>query len=548
MWRLGMGYLIVAWSLLACGKSSTPSEVSAGGSSNPGSGAEPGGSTTDSEGGTPLTDGESGSASTGGESGSSVGGAAGGTSDRATYFEPGSRLKPMVLTSTGGIDVLEGDSSGGWYDSELDFDCYFAVDEAGVERCFPRAILPGPGLHADASCNSPVLAAGARSSCDPLEYQYIAGSRGCSLRGYKLGAELPASTPLFFSEDGVSCEPSTQSPDVGPFIELEEVPAETFVGMQRRARPRAPGLDAYVREGADGSWQTLGYFDPSRDAPCFDSLTTGGWATTCVPSFVSAVGNFAESSCQTHVADARYRSCKVEQPTTIIESAEDTSVCPALYDFRLYEIDDLRETKPHVVDDSGACVESPGASGEFYVRGAEIVPSSLPRLETHRVGTGALRALYTGFGGAPYMRWNKGLFLQDAAGNPCLPFRFPDGSLRCVPTAFPDRTADSLLYEDASCSGNPVLAWIRVQSCGKELPLPTAVTILERPTDCLSDLTVTEVLAVAGESEKGTLYAKDAATGACQVAPSISPPQTYLRMGQSLKTSTFPELERTIRD
>lgn len=538
MLRSGMGCLMVVCSLLGCGKSSNPSEASEGGSSNQGSGGNNGGS---------ATGGESSGASTGGESGSSVGGAAGNTSDLAAYFEPGSRLKPMVLSSGGGIDVLEGNSSGGWYDSKLDFACYLVVDEVGVERCFPRAVLPGPNLHADASCNSPVFAAGSRGRCDPLTYRYIAGFRGCSYRGYKLGAELPASTPLFSSEDGVSCKPTTQSPENGPFIQLEEVPAETFVGMQRHARPRAPGLDAYVREGEDGSWQILGYIDPSRGAPCFDSLTTGDWSTSCVPAFASATGNFTESSCQTRVADAQYRSCEVERPTTIIDETEDTSVCPAAVSSRLYEIDDLRETTPHRLDDAGVCVESPGASGEFYVQGAELAPSALPTLETHLVGTGALRALFTGFGGAPYLRWNKGLFLQDEAGNACLPYRFLDGSLRCVPTAFPDRTSDRFLYEDASCTGNPVVAWSRAQSCGKEVLLPKAFTIPDQTTNCPAEATLSEVLTVVGESEQSTFYAKDAATGVCQVAKSISPPPTYLRLGQSLKASEFPELERTIR-
>jgi hypothetical protein len=145
------------------------------------------------------------------------------------------------------------------------------------------------------------------------------------------------------------------------------------------------------------------------------------------------------------------------------------------------------------------------------------------------------------------LRWNKGLFLQDEAGNACLPYRFPDRSLRCVPTAFPDRTSYSFLYEDAACSGNPVFAWSRAQICGKELPLPTAFTIPAPSTTCPAEATLAEVLPVVGESEQSTFYAKDATTGACQVAKSISPTPSYLRLGQSLKASEFPELERTIR-
>jgi hypothetical protein len=521
-----VGYWLVAFSLLGCGKSSNTDDPSAGGTSN--------------------TQGSTGGAPAGGASGSSVvGGVAGDTSSSATYFEPGSRLKPQVLAAADGLEIIES-QNGGWYDSELDFDCVFFPDEGGVERCFPRALVPGPLLFADAACQRPVLATSGGGSCPGPRSQYVVLHRGCVYRGAQLGAELPPSAPLFFSEDGSSCEPTEHTPELAPIYELEAVPPETFVGMRRSARPRAPGLDAYIREGDDGSWQIMGYFDAAREAACFDGPFASNQQPKCFPTYAGTSELFVDSDCQARLSDAQLRACEVEQPTAIIESQADASVCPIAYDVQLYDIDDIRETTRHQIDASGACVAVPGLPTESYARGAAIDLATLPTLETLVVGTGAVRVLFSGFGGIPYMPRQTGT-LRDESNGQCLPFHFPDGSLRCVPTSFPTTLPSAFLYEDASCSGAPVMPWNSTGACPADGPLPRAVLIPDQTTKCLQQLALSEVLSVIGESDESAFYAKDIMTGACQSAKATSPTPTYLRLGAALKASEFGKLERTTR-
>jgi hypothetical protein len=515
----------MAWGLVSCGESSNRVDASAGGSAN-GEGAS-GGSAAVSM------------------SGASAGGAAAGTTseDTASYFEPGSRLKPRVLALDDGVDVLRDvatDSS--WYDSELEFDCFFVPDETGVERCFPRQYL-SRSTYADADCTRRVLLDGSAGTCASLRYPYVVLEEGgCSYRGFRVGKELPQSTPLFYS-DGTSCKPSPQSEAI-PIYEVEEVPSERFVGMQRAQRPRAPGLEARVREGDDGSWQIMGYFDPVREAACSDLFIGFDPPSKCVPTHASA-SQFADSTCQTRIASVHPTACNVERPTAIIDARVDVDSCPTALSFELYEIEAIRETSAYEVDDAGACVVKSLPPRESYVQGAAIDASTLPTLETLVVGTGAVRSLFSGFGGVPYAPIAyRHTGLLDEAGGECLPFRFPDGSLRCVPTSFSHATSTALAYEDASCEGSPVAAWVARPTCPADPPLPPGVMLVD-PTAC--ELAVTELMAVVGQSTASTLYAKDATSGACKAITMSSPAPTYLRLGEVLDAATFTDLKPTMR-
>jgi hypothetical protein len=524
MLRLQMGCWLVAWGLLSCGESSNRVAASTGGSAG---------------------EGASGGSAANSTSGASAGGsAAGGTSEDAPYFEPGSRLKPRVLALDDGVDVLLGaviDNS--WYDAELEFDCLFLPDEAGVERCFPRRFL-SRSTYADADCTRRVLLDSAADSCSASRSPYVAlEGDGCAYRGFRVGKELPQSTPLFYSADGTSCQVSLQT-EATPMYEIEEVPAETFVGMQRSQRARAPGLDAHVREGDDGSWQVMGYFDPVREAACFDTFIGFEPLSKCVPAHASSSW-FADSTCQTRIASVQQSSCYVEQRTAIIEAQVDVDSCPTTRSFELYEIEAVRETLRYEVDDSGACVASTLLAEESYIQGEAIDASTLPTLETLVVGTGAIRALFSGFGGVPYVPIGYGhTGLLDESGEACLPFHFPDGSLRCVPTSFSHATPAALVYEDASCDGPPLVAWIPKPTCPADPPLPRGTLFVDQ-SGC--ELAVTELRAVVGQSTASLFYARDAASGACAAITTSSPPPTYLQLGEILEATTFPALKATIR-
>jgi hypothetical protein len=529
MVRSGVGCWLLASVLLACGESSRD-----GGSA---------------EGGAPGTGGSSGSSGTAGESGSAGTGGKGGESGAGGYFEPGSRLKAKVLALDDGVDIIESSSnSSRWYDAELDFDCAFLPDEDGIERCFPLQLLTSD-VYADASCTHRVLPAGLLARCDALRSRYVLdGSSDCAYRGFRVGAELPATTPLF-SFDGTTCRTSSGTDDIGPLYELEPAPADTFVGMRRVERARAPGLGAHVREGDDGSWEILGYFDAERGAPCFASVLDWSPRSRCIPAYAGGTSWFADSTCERPTADILQQACAIDQPTTILDVQQDTNACPPVLNFGLYEIEGVRELRPYELDDSGACVESARAPAGYYDPGEPVDLGTLPELETLVVGAGRVRASFSGFAGTPYLPiWYGGGPLMDESGAGCVPFGAPDGTVRCVPVPSAVSVRSAFRYEDAACSGAPVVPWIGRPTCPADPPLPRSILMQDLTVECPQGLAFSEAFAVTGKSTATTLYSKDATTGACEPAEQVTPAVTYLVLGQALEPVEFPELVRTIRE
>jgi hypothetical protein len=515
-------------SLLACGESSRHGDSSQGGAA-----------------GTGGSSGNAGNAGTGAAGGSGpTGGSAGTAGELVPYFEPGTRLKPRVLALGDGPSIIEGSSSSLWYDAELELDCAFFLDEQGIERCFPRRSQTL--LYLDASCTRPVLAAGLDPCHDPPSGYVRSGVGACAHRGFRIGAEVPSSSPLFSLFDG-TCAAST-STELGALHELEPVPADTFVGMRRSERARAPGLDAYVREGDDGSWEILGYFDAARDASCFESPVDWSPKSKCIPSFVSATGRFADSTCERPVADASLSACAAEKPTAILTVEGDRDACPAAYTFGLHDIQGTGDITPFQVDASGPCVEGTTTPTAFYLPSESIDLSTLPTLEALVVGTGAVRAAFSAFGSVPYLPLQRGAGpLMDASGSPCLAWGAPDATVRCVPASSAAANRQAFLYEDASCSAAPVVAWSARPTCPADPPLPSVVLILDPPVGCSQGFDFSEAFEVLGKSTSSTFYAKDS-TDACGPAEPVSPAVTFLKLSSAVAPAAFPEIERTLGD
>jgi hypothetical protein len=319
--------------------------------------------------------------------------------------------------------------------------------------------------------------------------------------------------------------------------------------MRRVERARAPGLNAYVREGDDGSWEILGYFDAARGAPCFEP--PGEWLppSKCVPPFASSPSWFADSTCERPAASASLLTCAVDEPTTIFDGQSDTTVCPNTFGFRLHEIEDVREMPRYERDESGTCTASATEPTEYYVAGERIDLSTLPELETLVVGTGRVLASFSGFAGTPYLPiWRGAGPLMDESGNACVPFRAPDGTHRCVPLPFTPSVRSAFRYEDASCSGAPVVPWVARPTCPADPPLPHGVLMQDPTLECPQELSFIEAFAVSGKSTATTLYAQNATTGACEPAEAVTSAVTYVQLGEALEPDEFPEIVRTLRE
>jgi hypothetical protein len=202
---------------------------------------------------------------------------------------------------------------------------------------------------------------------------------------------------------------------------------------------------------------------------------------------------------------------------------------------------------PYQLNGSGMCVEVEPA--ELYHPGERVDLSVLPNLETLIVGTGKARALFSGFGSIPYLPgWNMdGGGWVNESGGMCTPFESPDGTLRCVLPSAVRATHSTFLYDDAACSEAPVVPWFTLL-CQGDPPLPSVVMLLNETVECPEIFPFSEAFAVAGESTASTHYAKDETTGACAPVDPVVTGARYLRLGEALSPTAFPEIERALRE
>jgi hypothetical protein len=289
---------------------------------------------------------------------------------------------------------------------------------------------------------------------------------------------------------------------------LEEVPPETFVAVQRVSRSRLPNMDAWVREGADGSWEVTAFHDPIRNAAC-SGLGLVSSTDACIPNWIEPTDQYADSSCTRHVAyDDRDTCGGATEPVALLTPAATGDDCSTIVTFNgLWEIATEGSTELFGLGVDG-CEPSSVGDAKTYVQGAPIDVASLPRLEIIQVGTGSLRLPYYGFDGVPFFPVPGAPFLEAASGDTCHPYAFADGITRCVSSRFPLVADYDHYYQSADCSGDLVYPWF--DSCNR----PAPVGIVIRPFGCAK--TVTETLEFDGTVAAGAGLFHPTPSSSCQ--------------------------------
>jgi hypothetical protein len=538
-----------------CGESSSESNARRGGTSGVGgaSGASGAGGSSGASG----TSGEGGLSGEGGAGGSSGASGAGGEGGEAgslvPYFQPGTRLKPVVVAAAGGVDIIEGSGDMGWFDTELEFDCLFRKDQNGVERCFPAALVT-IGMYADPGCGRPVLRTQGLPPCGTPRYPYVVvndfETDGCGHRGFRVGDELPTATAYVRMSDGTCQQLTGEMPDDLHYYELEAVPPETFVGTERVNRPRHPDLDSYVREGDDGSWQVIAFFDKVRQSWCTDLAPQVTPPHRCIPPWTTWGGYFGDAACQLRAAEVDERSLCEWTPTVIMESDFVADSCPLMRSYELYDIAEVREVQVHV-DDSGTCTAD-GTMIRAHVQSTHVDPSTLPALEEIEVGEGTIQGRFIGFDGVPFLPvWRgSGPFIEAQTGEACRPSAFADGALRCVPGSFVRMRPTDIYYEGPACSGAPLVLWTPDEPCLPDPPAPRGAVFVGDTSECASspDL-ISDTVAFSGTSTATLISRTHPTTGDCEITDVANISVTPYLLGDQLDpVEVFGELERTIRN
>jgi hypothetical protein len=518
------------------GEGGAPAEAGAGQGASSGEGGAP----ADAGAGQGASSGEAGATAGVSGSGGNTGGSGGTTGELVPYFHAGTRLKPMVVAAGPDVDVIEG-----WFDTELDIECFFLPDESGVERCFPLALLGGH-RYADANCTQPVTLRSTPMACSAQRrpHRYVVdenfGADGCGHRGFRVGDELPVETPLFISDNG-TCElyPFPEPSDSHVFA-LEALPPETFVGMQRVRRERAPGMDAVVREGEDGSWQVVDFFDPKRGAVCRDYRHLLVPHSKCIPVSIGSYGKFSDATCETEVVPAR--SCRRDTPTAIMESEYVPDSCPSVQSFQLFEIAETLDTEIFE-SEAGACVAT-GSRSNAYLQGAPIDVATLPTTTLMETGNGPVQGRFFGFGGIPFIPAQFAQpFVDAASGEDCHPYDFADGALRCVPSSFAAPLLENLYYEGSTCDGARLHLWTACPGT----PEPRGLVHIE-VGNC-DEVVVTGTFALSGKSSASVASYVNETTGNCVSFATAEVTAPFFLLGESLNPAEeFPAVERVTRD
>lgn len=389
-----------------------------------------------------------------------------------------------------------------WQDTHNDVACTFQVASDGRWRCLPTDVAIGYG---DAACTKPI---GSFSTCGAVPH-FVLGPEvplACGDTGRSVYAvEQPTSDQAYYYTDETGCHRGNNgTPNV--LYALHEVPVTGFVAAEL-VHEGGGRIQPYAFHAEDGAVEATSTWDRERDAECSAYGTDA--TSLCEPAEIALAYDtlWGNATCTEHAAVdlSRIRPCAT--PSAILSYRDDSG---DLRDY--YEIGE-RIANPYSTS-GGACAATTGIPGDvFYGQRSLISNASFVTLDRVLDGTGRVRAL----------RYDAGTPLEIASilwdttlDEVCTPYRFTDGTARCVTAHFAEAAASGGIYADASCTQPLALA------------SPGAVVqgILVQHVASCGDITY-ESFAV-GAAHTGMLYGG----AACQHLDP-TPDTTYLALGDA---------------
>jgi hypothetical protein len=429
----------------------------------------------------------------------------------APYFHAGSRLKPSVIRA-GDLEVIDGDEETKWHDAKTGDPCIFRVAADGIERCLPAYVFTEDTesnqlSYLDATCTLPAVRDGG-AGCDGATPHYLTvePTTTCNHRTYRLGTARPSSTVLY-QKSGNACRRQPAQMGASAVLPLEEVPPETFVAVKRVSRPRHPRMNAWVREGEDGSSEIIGFSQPGADAPCF-GVGLDVFPHVCVPGWIQTWDFFSDATCTQHVGVAGFERprCAVRTNTVLLDARQPAPTCSREFAINgLWQIAGV-STGAFFDTSGGSCTSRSAETNVIYSQGAPIDLASLPKLDVIEVGNGPLKLGFFGFDGVPFLPAPRtidslaypGRFIDVARGEPCELQLFADRTWRCVPSSFQSVMDFDFYYESEDCTGTR--DYSASLYCMDPTRKPRGVIVKSLTPVVCGDYLVTDTLELGGAS------------------------------------------------
>ncbi|WP_394830173.1 hypothetical protein LVJ94_27065 [Pendulispora rubella] len=266
------------------------------------SGSENSGGGTGGDGGTGSDSGRSDIGNDGGagsEGGGGDAGADGGGVAQPSY-QDGPRLKARTVRTADGAHGFYG-----WYDAQLDIDCFAGNASDGSSRCVPWGGLGATNRYSDSSCNTLLAVGGCEHGALP-KYAGVFGS-GCNA-GPSYHAVGSRYTGTVYYSSGADCEvtASPSQPNWNYYSMGAETAPASFVSFATPTKsPATARLQMNVSHAGDGATGFSSWHDTQLDVDCLFTATGDG-QEHCLPNTIHGYTGylFADSTCSQTLANA----------------------------------------------------------------------------------------------------------------------------------------------------------------------------------------------------------------------------------------------------
>lgn len=404
-------------------------------------------------------------------------------------FESGTRLKLRYRVADDGFV-----QATGWYDSELETNCYLTQLLGGGLACVPDSW--GAYYYTDAQCTEGIVDVwNGPGACNltPLDYAVTYEQGSCETGGVSSVRRIgSATTPamLYYRAFDGTCQPQGPAdPNVIYYALGEEVPLDSFVGaeiVEPTGQTTRVQIASLVAD--DGARQPAFLRDSQLDAYCYFQSDSSGQAR-CIPDGYDA-SYFSDAMCTTGVAQRYAYNCESSYAT---KWTSDGSACGG-GTVSVYELGSELTPTALYYDGGTECYETGfDPTSQFFSLGDEVTDLA----QAERVvgdGTSRLR-LY---------RWEtddgfrvRSFGVRDTERDHDCSFNITgDEAMRCVPQTSWGRR----LYSDTTCNVPVnVLEWYQGPCTTAEVP---EVALVQDPDECPSTVSVAEV----GAPMTTTLY------------------------------------------
>jgi hypothetical protein len=380
--------------------------------------------------------------------------------DEVTGGDPvsGTRIKARWHATDDGFRSLQG-----WFDSQLGVPCSWS-DTSDGKRCVPTTALGSNTTFLDNQCTRPAVMF-TPTACQMARPAYAGRSIflpcGTQVATVSAVGDRVATSQVFSSASG-GCAAITVAAGTEVYAVGSAVPLSAFV----RATPSIEtGSGRFANTyliGEDGTRVVTGIRDTTLDTACM--LTTAAGQVRCVPSLVSPVPGFSDTSCRTAIVEKDGGPCTTPASTVSVPD-------PATCSFRVLERG-ADFTGPMVFAQvGGTCSSVPTPEYPHQLVGAEV---AVPVLAPAPVGSRLNAKLRSG-GFA-----TRNSTIRDTQLDfDCLPLlRGADGVRRCLPSLSQQA---QLVYRNEACTEALHVAIVTPRTC--PTPVPRFVSVAE-PLAC----------------------------------------------------------------